>query len=129
MAPRTLRVAFAMGAVLLLVIGATLTFGEINLGMVLLLLLMAGGPLLLYVAKMKSVAGSLLGGFAILVWALIVQLYVSDRWLGAGSSTAAVGYLYLPMFGFPLALAAWGIEHAIISGSSSGAASSEERRH
>ena len=95
-----------------------MTFGGINVGMVGLLLLMAGGPLLLYVAKMRSVEGSVIGGVAMLVLALLVQLYVSDRWLRVGSSTAAVGYLSLPMFGFPLALAAWGIEHAVISGSS-----------
>jgi hypothetical protein len=128
MAPSTLRISFAIGAVLILVVGATLTFGGINLGMVGLLLLFAGGPLLLYVAKMRSVEGSVIGGVAMLVWALLVQLYVSDRWLGVGSSTAAVGYFYLPMFGFPLALAAWGIEHAVISGSPSGVEFREEHR-
>jgi hypothetical protein len=126
--PQTLRIAFAIGALLILVVGATLTFGGINVGMVGLLLLMAGGPLLLYVAKMRSVGGSVIGGVAMLVLALLVQLYVSDRWLGVGSSTAAVGYLYLPMFGFPLALAAWGIEHAAISGSSADAESREDPR-
>jgi hypothetical protein len=90
---------------------------------------MAGGPLLLYVAKMRSVGGSLVGGFVMLAWALLIQLYVSYRWLGVGSSTAAVGYLSLPMFGFPLALAAWGIEHAAISGSSMRAESRRGRRH
>jgi hypothetical protein len=125
----SLRIAFAVGALLILVVGAALTFGGINLGMLGLLLLMAGGPLLLYVAKMRSVGGSLVSGFVMLAWVLLVQLYVSDRWLGVGSSTAAVGYLYLPMFGFPLALAAWGIEHAVISGSSVSAESRGSRRH
>jgi hypothetical protein len=127
-APSTLRIAFALGALLILVAGAALTFGSINFGMVGLLLVMAGGPLLLYVAKMRSVAGSLVGGFVMLAWALLIQLYVSDRWLGVGSSTAAVGYLSLPMFGFPLALAAWGIEHAVISGSSITEEAPEDRR-
>jgi hypothetical protein len=116
-AASSLRIAFALGALLILVVGAALTFSGINLGMVGLLLVMAGGPLLLYVAKMRSVAGSLVGGFVMLAWALLIQLYVSDRWLGVGSSTAAVGYLSLPMFGFPLALAAWGIEHVILASS------------
>jgi hypothetical protein len=114
---------------LVLVLGAFLTFVEINIGMLLLFFAMACGPLLLYVVKMRSIGGSLLGGFAMLVLALLVQAYVSDRWLGAGSSTAAVGYLYLPMFGFPLALAAWGIEHAVISGSSIAEESPDDRRH
>jgi hypothetical protein len=127
-APSTLRIAFASGALLVVVVGAFLTFGEINIGLFLLFVVLAGGPLLLYVVKLRSVGGSVLGGFAMLMWALLVQAYVSDRWLGAGSSTAAVGYLYLPMFGFPLALAAWRIEHAAISGSSMTEEPREDRR-
>jgi hypothetical protein len=81
-------------------------------GGILVIIPVAGVPLLGYVAWVRSPAGSIVAGVALLLITGGTALYVTERMEG-GSSTAAVGYLYLLLAGVPVLLVTIIIERVL----------------
>src|SRR5687768_12234513 len=89
-----LRIAFAL---------ACLGIPLVYLGGIQALLgiaLFGGIPLVPYVLGVRTMAGSVILGVALLALFGWTQWYVDSR-IDVGSSTAGVGYLYIPFYGAP----------------------------
>ena len=87
---------------LAILIGALVYQGVFPGGLIVVLPL-GGVPLLGYLAWVKSVPGSIVSGLALLGVTIGTALYVTER-METGSSTAAVGWLYLLFVGVPVLL-------------------------
>jgi hypothetical protein len=112
---RRVRVGFALMGLGVLVAGV-IYLGALPGGLVLVLLL-GSPPLLGYVfLSVRSLAASVFAGLALLAVFIGITLYVIGE---AASSTAGVGYLGLPVVGFPVVLVATFLEGAIRSPSGS----------
>jgi hypothetical protein len=97
---RTVRALFVLACVGTILAGVILLEpGSVRPGGVALIVTSAALPYLAYLAWVRTAVGTTLAGLALLAAAVGVQLYVNGRW-EAGSSTAVVGYLYLPLTGF-----------------------------
>jgi Na+-translocating ferredoxin:NAD+ oxidoreductase RnfA subunit len=72
-------------------------------GGLIVVLPLGGLPLLGYLAWVRSKAGSIGAGVALLVLFVATALSVT-AWLEAGSDTAPLGYLYLSLLGLPILL-------------------------
>jgi hypothetical protein len=115
---RGLRFAFGLLGLAVL-LGGLASLGALPGGLVLVVIL--GGPLLLgYFFGVRSLAGSVLGGLAMLAVIIGTTLYVLDE---RASSTAALGYLALPVVGIPLVVVMALLDRAIRSPSLSAVAS------
>ena len=64
-------------------------------------LLLLVGPFLAYLRVMRTPMGAAVTGAALVAVVFATHAYVWARWEG-GSSTAGLGYLYLPIFQWPL---------------------------
>jgi hypothetical protein len=114
-ATRYLRVRFVFGLVgLAVLIGGVAYLGAVPGGLVLVALL-GGLPLVSYVFGIRSLAGSVFTGLAMLAVIIATTLYV----IGEASSTAALGYLTLLFVGLPLVAGAAFLERSIRSSSGS----------
>ena len=90
---RSIRWVFALIAVGAAVTGVLLfSYGDGTLAGAGFVLLLLGVPVLGYVAWIKTRIGSIMVGIGLVGLVVSVQAYVTSR---GGSSTAAVGYLYL----------------------------------
>ena len=107
---RRVRFAFALAGSTVLVAGVA-HLGALPGGLVLVGLL-GGLPLLSYVFGIRSLAGSVFAGSAMLAVIIGTTLYVIGE---AASSTAPLGYLTLPLVGFPLVIVAVVLDWAIRS--------------
>ena len=107
---RRVRFAFALVGLAVLV-GGLAHLGALPTGLGIVVL--AGGPpLLAYVLGVRSLAGSVFAGLAMLAVITGTTLYVIGE---AASSTAGVGYLTLWFVGIPLVVVAAFLERAIRS--------------
>lgn len=98
-----LRARLALTAAGLLVVAVGTLFlpeGTDFLG-VLFVVGIASIPYVFYVAFVRGRWGSLWGAILLIAMSVFIQLYVNQR-MDAGSSTAAVGYLYYLVVGVPL---------------------------
>lgn len=110
------RVRFAFGlAGLAVLVGGLAYLGALPAGLGLVVLL-GGPPLLSYVFGIRSLAGSVFTGLAMLTVIIGTTLYVIGE---AASSTAALGYLTLLVVGIPLVVVTAFLERAIRSPSGS----------
>lgn len=101
---RRVRIAFASVWLVVGVLGNPAGF---------LIVALFGVPLLLgYVFGIRSLAGSVFAGLAMLAAITGTTLYVIGE---AASSTAALGYLYLPLVGVPLVVVALFVDRAVRS--------------
>jgi hypothetical protein len=115
-ATRYRRVRFALGLVGLAVLVGRLAYLGALPGGLGVVVLSGGPPLLGYVFGVRSLAGSVFAGLAMLAVIIGTTLYVIGE---AASSTAALGYLTLPLVGIPLVLVTAFLERAIRSPSGS----------
>ena len=109
---RAVLMAFvAVGLFLFYVVATATRIGSlvmaIALGAVVLwsgtafLLFLLAGPPLVYLAVMKTRPGVFVTGLGLIVITLFIHASVSAAW-EAGSSTAGVGYVFLPILQWPL---------------------------
>jgi ABC-type uncharacterized transport system permease subunit len=105
---RPLRLTFAVAGGAILTVGALYQPLDQPWGLF-FAVGMGGLPLLGYIIGVRTKLGSIVAGCALLLLIVGIELYLAARF-EVGSSTATVGYLGLPEFGFPVVLVTHNIE-------------------
>jgi hypothetical protein len=111
---RSIRLSFGLAGLAILV-GGILYLGASPAGAA-FVAVVGGLPLLGYVFGVRSLAGSIFTGLAMLVVIIGTTLYVIGE---QASSTAALGYFTVPMVGIPVVVVTTLLERAIRSPSGS----------
>lgn len=114
---RGLRWFFSL-LILSILVGAVLFQSLILPGGLVFVIGLGGLPLVGYIAWVRTRIGSIAAGSALLALALAVALNVT-AWMERGSDLAGMGYLYLPIIGFPILLVTFILEKHLHQGAHS----------